>query len=162
MQRRSTSPHVVAWWLAYTVVAVWLQTLLPGVDFLASGAVLSLQERPGPQTAFMVSAWVLVQEGMGSMAFGYGLMWYGVLALAYLGGRWLFESRSFLFMCLLGLLLGALHPLLIYSLASLQGLVWFLRDSVTEGAIQAVVFPVVWFVAQSLFPRGMRCDDVHV
>lgn len=162
MQRRSTSLQVVAWWLAYTIVAVWLQTLLPGVDFLAPGVVLSLQERPGAQTGFMVLAWVLLQEGMGSMAFGYGLMWYGVLVLAYLGGRWLFESRSFLFMCLLGLLLGAMHPLLVYSLASLQGLAWSVPDMMLEGTIQAGIFPVAWYAARSLFPRGMRYDDAHV
>ncbi len=162
MQRRSTSLHVVSWWTVYTIVAVWLQTLLPGVDFLASGLVLSLQERPGPQTAFLAVLWVLLQEGMGTMAFGYGLMWFGVLALAYLGGQWLFEARSFLFMCLLGIMLGIGHPLLAFFLGSLQGVVLPLKELALEGLFQTVLFPVVWYVARTLFPQGMRCDDSNV
>ncbi len=162
MQRQPASFTAFAWWVVYTIAAVWASKLVPGVDFLAPGMVLSMQERLGWRTFVLVCVWVLLLEGMGNMSFGYAILWYGLLALFYLVGQWLFEARSFLFMCLLGIGLGVLHPMLIYALFTLQGMHWPMDMVLWEGVTQAMVFPVVWLLAKRMFPKVLRQDDVYV
>lgn len=146
------------WWGSYTVVGIWFQRFLPGVDFLAPGIVLSMQEHGGVRTVWLAAIWILLLEGMGNLPFGYGVAWYGFLAVFYVVGRWLFEARSFLFMCLLGLGLGVLHLVLLYFLSTLANLAVSLKQAALEGVIQALVFPLVWLAADKLFPRGLRQD----
>lgn len=95
---------------------------------------------------------------MGNLPFGYGVAWYGLLAVFYIVGRWLFEARSILFMCLLGVGLGVLHPLLMYSLGSLANLKMPFQIAIMEGIVQAATFPVIWMLADRLFPKGLRQD----
>jgi hypothetical protein len=146
------------WWSAFTVAGVWAQRTLPGVDFLAPGIVLSMQKQAGRRTLWLALIWLLLLEGMGNLPFGYGLAWYSLLAAFYAMGRGLFEARSIAFMCLLGLAMGVLHPLLTYSLASLANLKVEMDVLFMEGALQAVLFPLVWLVADNFFPKTLRPD----
>jgi len=146
------------WWGAYTVAAVWLHRTVPGVDLFAPGIVLSLQEDGGRRTAWLALVWMLIIEGTGNLPFGYGLAWYGVLVALYLLGRAVFEARSLVFMCLLGLALGALHPVITHSLASLAELTVDHRQLLVEGALQAAFFPVIWVIAGKSLPRVLRQD----
>jgi len=155
---RTSNIIALLWWAAYTVVGVWAQKFVPGVDFLAPGIVLSMQEEAGHRTIWLMIIWILLLEGMGNLPFGYGVAWYGLLATFYFVGRWLFEARSILFMCLLGVGLGVLHPLLSYSLSSLGNMTVPIQNTILEGVAQAVVFPVVWVVADKLFPKKLRQD----
>lgn len=148
----------ILWWAGYTVAAIWAQRFLPGVDFLAPGIVLSMQENAGQKTVWLAVIWVLIMEGMGNMPFGYGVAWFGLLATFYMVGRWLFEARSFLFMCLLGAGLGVLHPLLLSFLASLGDLTVNLKAATIEGLLQALIFPSVWMAADRLYPKVLRQD----
>lgn len=146
------------WWALYTILGVSAQKIVPGVDFLAPGIVLSMQEEEGHRTVILAVAWILLLEGMGNLPFGYGLAWYGLLVSFYFVGRWLFEARSFLFMVLLGVGLGVLHPVLIYSLSRLGNLSVQVYPTLIEGAVQAIVFPIVWMLADQLFPKRLRQD----
>lgn len=147
------------WWGAYTVLGVWAQRALPGIDFFAPGIILSLQEEEtGKRTAMLGAVWILLLEGTGSMPFGYGLAWYGLLAAFYFTGRWLFEARSILFMALIGLMLGMLHPALIYGLSSLSNLKVIMQPVWIDGAMQAVAFPIIWACVDYLFPKRLRQD----
>ena len=60
----------VGWWLCYAFAGITLQALMPGLDFLLPGFILALQERRYPQILAVGACFVLLQEGMGSMAFG--------------------------------------------------------------------------------------------
>ena len=155
-------PHsnfvALLWWGVFTVAGVWAQRTVPGVDFLAPGIVLSMQVQAGHRTVWLALVWMLLIEGTGNLPFGYGLAWYGTHVALYLMGRWLFEARSFSFMCLLGAALGALHPLLTFSLASLGDLAVDTRQLAVEGVLQAVAFPLIWLAADTLFPRMLRRD----
>ncbi|MBG0790154.1 MAG: hypothetical protein H0S80_06610 [Desulfovibrionaceae bacterium] len=148
----------ILWWAAYTVIGVWAHRTLPGIDFFAPGLILSLQEQSGGRTALLALVWMLLAEGTGSLPFGYGLAWYGLLAVMFFSGRWLFEARSFLFMCLIGLGLGLLHPALTLGLSSLAQLKVSLERLVLEGAMQTAAFPLVWLAADNLFPKRLRQD----
>ncbi|WP_419785738.1 hypothetical protein [Pseudodesulfovibrio sp.] len=148
----------VLWWGFYTLIGVWAQRFVPGVDFLAPGIVVALQRDYGARTFWLAVIWILLLEGTGNLPFGYGIAWYGLLVTFYVMGRWLFEARSLLFMCLLGIGLGVLHPMLIYFLASLGNLAVPMQTTLVEGAMQAVTFPVVWLILDKFFPKGLRRD----
>ncbi len=155
---QANSLLMICWWAGYTVLGIWAQWFVPGVDFFASGIVLSLQEQPTYRTLGLAILWILLQEGMGNLPFGYGVAWYGLLLILFIVGRWLFEARSFLFICLLGMGLGVLHPLLVYGLGSLANMTMPMQSAIMEGMMQAVVLPLVWLPASRLFPRKMRQD----
>lgn len=160
MQRRTSTqtPLALLWWGGYTIIAVWAQMLIPGVDFLAPGLVLAMQERPVSRVVVLGILWTLLQEGIGGLSFGYGVAWYGLLAIMFVLGRWMFESRSVMFMYLLGVFLGILHPLLTLGLLSLESMQTAPDRLIVEGAIQAAVFPVVWWFAQHFFPARLKAD----
>lgn len=148
----------VLWWATYTAIGVWAHRTIPGIDFFAPGLILSLQEHGGQRSALLALIWILLIEGMGSLPFGYGLAWYGLLTTMFFMGRWLFEGRSILFMGILGLGLGVLHPVLTWGLSSLANLRVVMEPVILEGAVQAVAFPAIWLLADNLFPKRLRQD----
>lgn len=148
----------ILWWTAYTCIGIWAHRTVPGIDFFAPGLILSLHEQGGQRTALLALVWILLIEGMGSLPFGYGLAWYGLLTTMYFMGRWLFEARSILFMGLLGLGLGVLHPVLTWGLSSLANLRVGMEPVLMEGAMQAVAFPMIWLLADNLFPKRLKQD----
>ena len=148
----------IIWWTIYTVLGIWAHRTIPGIDFFAPGVIISLHEQGGHRTVLLTMVWILLIEGMGSLPFGYGLAWYGLLTVMYFMGQWLFEARSILFMGLIGLGLGVLHPVLIYGLSSLANLRIPLQPLIMEGVMQAAAFPVIWLIADNLFPKRLRQD----
>lgn len=102
------------------------QALLPGVDLLAAGLlIVSLQEDRRSVSAWLFVVFVLLQEGQGSLPFGQSLLWYVLVALLFLLGRWMFEARN-VAVLLVGLLLGLAHFCLVYVMAALQDLAVYL------------------------------------
>lgn len=158
MRRRGNSLQAVLWWAGYTIAGVWVHKTVPGIDVFAPGIVLSMQEQGGFRTFWLGFVWILVLEGMGNLPFGYGVAWYSMLVAFFIAGRWLFEARSILFMCVIGLGLGVLHPALTWFVCMLGGIAFPMREAVLEGVLQAVVFPIAWVFADKLFPRGLRQD----
>lgn len=156
--RQGSNLLAILWWSGYTLIGIWAHKLVPGVDFYAPGIILSLQEQAGHRTFWLATIWILLIEGVGNLPFGYGLAWYGALAGFYFIGRWLFEARSILFVCLLGVGLGVTHPLLVYFLSKLASLDVPLEPTMWQGLIQAVAFPVVWLLADHFFPKRLRQD----
>ena len=92
------------WWLCYAFVGIALQALMPGLDFLLPGFILALQERRISQVLAVGAFFVLVQEGMGSMAFGGTLLWYALAAIAFYVGCGLLQGTGFLFVTLFGMM----------------------------------------------------------
>lgn len=134
----------VAFWTVFTLGGLWLQSFMPGVDFLAPGLILSLQEERNRTTAVMGFVWLMLQEGTGSLAFGTVVIWYGVLTALFFFGHWLFEAKNFVFVIILGACLGVLHFGLMNIMTQLQD--WRVPEGrvLMEAVIQAVVFPVEW------------------
>ncbi len=134
----------LAFWTVFTLSGMWLQSFMPGVDFLAPGLILSLQEEKPRTTVILALCWLFIQEGTGSLAFGTVVLWYGVLAALFFFGHWLFEAKNFLFMIILGASLGVLHFGLMHVMTQLQDWRMDLGRTLMEGVFQAVLFPLEW------------------
>lgn len=141
----------LTFWAVFTLAGLWMQSFMPGVDFLAPGLILSLQEEKPRTTVILGIIWLLLQEGSGSLAFGTVVLWYGVLAALFFFGHWLFEAKNFLFMIILGACLGVLHFGLMNVMTQLQD--WRVPPGrvLLEAVVQAVVFPVQWGLAYIIY-----------
>lgn len=144
------------WWALFIVAALWAQRLVPGVDFLAAGLAVSLQNESRARSVFLAVIFVLIQEGVGSQPFGAALLWYWILALLYSLGGWLFQARSLPFMALLGLALGLTHFLLTFAMATLAVKGVPFDRVLNESLLQAVAFPVEWALADRAYPASLR------
>lgn len=138
------------WWCAYAAAAIVLQSIVPGVDMLLPGLLLAFQEGRITQMVIVGASFLLLQEGMGSMAFGGTLLWYALAAIAFFIGCRLFQSRSLLFVFLLCCLLGLAHYAVFGALATLQDIPWDSGRLMEECVLQALFTPLVWLMAQAL------------
>jgi hypothetical protein len=144
------------WWGGFTVLGVWAQYFFPGVDFYAPGLILCLQEGRPRLALWLAVIWILILEGSGSLAFGYGVLWCVGLFLLYAAGRWVFHAKNLLFMCLLGLCMGLWHYLLILGLAELESIDVPMVRLLWDGVWQAVVFPLEWLLLNRFYPERLR------
>lgn len=151
--------RVFVFWLAFTAAAVWSQFFLRGVDVLAVGLLLSLQEEDLGRTFWLALVWVFLQEGMGSLAFGPVGLLYASFAGVYFLGRWLFSPKSLIFVCLLGLVLAGLRLALVLIMAALGDLVVTVPTLIDEAMVQAGVFPVAWFLASLGYTRMVSARE---
>ena len=138
------NPARILFWIFFTLGGVWLESVIPGVDFLAPGLILAMQEETWSVPIWLGLAWLFVQEGTGSLAFGAGLLWYGGLAGLYFFGHWLFEARNFLFKFIVGLCLGVMHFVLVNLMALLLDWTVPMERLLMESVLQALIFPVEW------------------
>jgi len=155
-----SGPRTV-FWTVFTLGGLWLQNFMPGVDILAPGLILSLQEEKPGTTVVLGLIWLMIQEGTGSLAFGTMVLWYGVLAALFCFGHWLFEAKNFLFMVIIGACLGILHFGLMAVMTQLQDWRVLPGRVLMEGVIQAVVFPVEWGLIYVVF-NHLPSDDRNV
>jgi len=147
----------VIWWFTFMIAAIWGQLMLPGVDLLVVGLILSLQEERLQQTAWLAVAFMLIQEGSGSLAFGSSVLWYALVVVFYTLGRWLFDPRGVQFVCLLGLVMGVWHYLLAQMMATLQEYTVQVGPLAEESVLQALIIPLAWLAFGRL--RGKKVTD---
>ena len=65
-------PANIVFWSLVTLLGVWLQNLVPGVDFLAPGLILAMQEEKWTVPVWLGFIWLFIHEGTGSMPLGPG------------------------------------------------------------------------------------------
>lgn len=138
------------WWLTYVVAAIAMQSVMPGVDLLLPAFLIALQEGRHAATLAVFASFILLQEGMGSMAFGGSLLWYIVTAILFIIGCRLFQGSSLLFVSLLSILLAVVHYAVSGMLATLQDIPWQTSILLEECFWQALVTPPLWMAAFSL------------
>lgn len=133
------------------VLAVWLQLIFPGMDFLAAGLILCLQREQAGKAAFLTLICILIQEGSGSLAFGASILRYGSLIGFFLIGQRLFQADSAAFIVLLGLVFSAMHFFTLKTMAGLQD--WVILDHrlFLESGILFFVFLVEWFILFKIY-----------
>jgi hypothetical protein len=144
------------WWTAFTICGIWGQSLMPGVDFFAPGMAVSLRwQRPGATIALAL-VWMAIQEGAGGLAFGYAILWYFSLFALLTLGRWLLDPGSLQFQALLGLALGLAHFFLLYLMAVLEMRAFPLKRVLLECLLQTLTYPLLWYLADNLFPERLK------
>lgn len=143
----------VVFWLIFCILGVWVQFFAPGLDALAPGLIVSLQREHWSRTIWLGLAWMLVQEGIGSMAFGGVVLLYSLLIGGFILGCRLFDEANPLFMLLLGLGYGLLLILSQYILAGLQDVSLPIRSMLDRFLMQSVYFVLAWFIAYRLYGR---------
>ncbi len=135
------------WWAFFFPIAIMIQAHVPSLDVLLIGLILVLQERRYKDLFWLLPMLILVQEGIGSRAFGGMILWYFSVVVIFILGRWLFEVQNVLFVLLMAILLGGTHFALVYLLAPLQDLHVDIHQLVHENLIQAAFVPIAWWIA---------------
>jgi hypothetical protein len=141
------------WWLLYSMIAIVLQAMFPGVDFFLPGLLILLQEQKIWHILTLGVAFLLLQEGMGSMAFGGTLAWYASAVLLFYAGCRMFHGLNLLFVMLLSLILAVVHYMVFGALAALQDIPWDTARLFDECLLQALLTPWIWWGASWLRRR---------
>lgn len=134
----------ILWWLAFFILGLTLQQALPGTDVLVPGLFLALQERRSVQFGLVLSALILVQEGVGTLDFGTSLLWYLIVITLFFIGHWMFETKNWLFVLLLSGCLGVAHYGVIWIMTRLQFIPLDTTRLLDESILQALLTPFVW------------------
>lgn len=145
----------ILWWISFTCIAIALQSLVPGVDFLIPGFIVLLQERSLKQFLWVTGIFLILQEGMGTMAFGSVLLWYFSAVALFILGKWLFEVESLAFILLLSVALSVTRYAILVLFANLQDLYLNEARLFDYSVYQALLMPFLWNVA-SFTRRGLR------
>ena len=134
----------ILWWLCFLAVAVGIQAAVPGLDVMAVGLIILLQERDYKNMLWLLPAFILLQEGMGTRVFGCVIVWYAAVIMLFRMGRWLFEAENFLFIFLLSACMGGAYYAVAWLMAPLQDLPFNTHDILDKSLIQAIFIPFAW------------------
>ena len=134
----------LAWWLCFMAGAIVLQAAVPGLDVLTVGLIIMLQERDYKNMLWLLPAFILLQEGMGTRVFGGVIVWYAAVIMLFRMGRWLFEAENFLFIFLLSACMGGAYYAVAWLMAPLQDLPFNTHDILDKSLIQAIFIPFAW------------------
>lgn len=149
----------IAWWLCFVILAICVQALAPGLDVLAVGLIILLQEEDYRSMLWLLPIFCLLQEGMGTRPFGAMIVWYAAIILVFIGGRAVFEARNFIFIFLLSACLGCVYFLVAWLMAPLQNLVFNVPDALDKSVAQAVFMPFAWRMLVALRPVRPQEDE---
>ena len=144
------------WWVCFTICGICLQLVFPGMDALAPGLLLALQE--GKRWVFIRLAvvFLLIQEGSGSMHFGSGILWYTGLVLLFRFSARLFVADNLLFVFGLSAGLGVWRAMVQLFICAIQDIPINHSRLLQESLLQAVLIPVIWGLAYALRPKSLR------
>jgi hypothetical protein len=134
----------IFWWTCFMAAAIALQAAVPGLDVLTVGLIILLQERDYKNMLWLLPLFILLQEGMGTRAFGAVIVWYAAVIALFKMGRWLFEVENFIFVFLLSACLGAAYYAVAWLMAPLQNLPFNVQDTMDTSLIQAIFVPFAW------------------
>ena len=131
------------WCLVYTIFAVWLQRYIPGLDCFAPALVGCLYLGITTATIWFAVIWILIQEGIGSLAFGSTLLFYAGIAIFFFSSKTIFTKQSWFFLINISIFTAGYYFLVMYCMCSLQELYipWsvFLENSL----LILVFFPIL-------------------
>ncbi len=150
--RKGPIPALV-WWACYLVTALWAQEMSGGLDFLAPGLLICLQSGQWWAAAWTAALWVLVQEGIGNLAFGVVIFFYAGMVMFFLLSRWLLEPENPLFIFFFSLLLAVWSWLALSGAVSFQELSARMPGPWAFVAKQWGAYAFTWSVALFTFRR---------
>ncbi|MDD6088203.1 MAG: hypothetical protein PUB69_02655 [Desulfovibrionaceae bacterium] len=140
-------------WILFFSMAIIAQRLLPGLDFLAAGILVCLEEQNPVQTTIVTLLTLLIQEGTGNMDFGACVLRYTAFAAVFLSGRRLFGSHALLFWLFLCAVLGPIHYGMTCLSANLQNIDVLPLTLDKECFFQTILMPIIWKIMMLLKPE---------
>ncbi|MBD5607948.1 MAG: hypothetical protein HDQ93_03755 [Desulfovibrio sp.] len=149
----------IVWWICFIILGICVQSLAPGLDALAVGLLIMLQEEDYRDMLWLLPLFILLQEGMGSRPFGSIIVWYAATIVMFKIGRWLFDTKNFLFMFLLSASLGGVYFAVDWLMAPLQNLNFNVEDAMNKSLTEALFLPFAWRLAQATRKTDIKEDD---
>ena len=149
----------IVWWICFIILGICVQSLAPGLDALAVGLLIMLQEEDYRDMLWLLPLFILLQEGMGSRPFGSIIVWYAATIVMFKIGRWLFDTKNFLFMFLLSASLGGVYFAVDWLMAPLQNLNFNVEDAMNKSLTEALFLPFAWRLAQATRKADIKEDD---
>ena len=147
---------ICLWWACYIIIALVVQQHVPGLDALAPGLLLALQQGKRMQLYILFILFTLIQEGTGSLPFGTSVLWYaGHIVLFFLSGK-LFVADNLLFVALLAVSLGVYKICLLWLMCVSTNVTFDYILIFRESVVQTISTPVLWGLAYMLRPKAMR------
>lgn len=150
-----TLPRLI-WWIAYFIFAIWMQKIMPGLDAMAPGLLICLQDRRPSQTIFFLLFCIVVQEGAGTLPFGASIVWYTFVACCYYIGSGFFVAGNISFIITISVGLGLGRLLMFFAMGSLQATPLDSKGLVFQCLAQVAATPVIWFIATFVRPEAVK------
>ena len=147
-ETRLSKTRNAVWWGVFLFPAVTLQRLLPGVDFLLVGFLITLQERRYADLIWVLPLLIVLQEGMGTQEFGVVLLWYVVVAAVFFLGRWLFDIENFLYLFLSSACLAVCYFSVAFLMSPLYAASVNAHRLLDESVYLALLLPLGWKLAR--------------
>lgn len=147
-------PQALFWFL-YTFACIWLHSFVPGLDCFAPALIVCLHLKRYRSVCWLAPVWLLINEGLGSMAFGASIVWYAGLMLFFFAVQVFFSTRHLYFVFVLALFAACWHYFVFVSMINLQELRVPKELVIMNSLFTACAFPVAWRVIQwVLKPNG--------
>lgn len=137
-------------WFFYTGLCIWVHTLFPGLDCFAPALIVCLHRKQYRTTFWLGLAWLLVNEGVGSLAFGSSILWYSGLILFFFLIQLFLSSGHVYFVLALALFAGCWQFFLFSSMARLQEVIVPQERLLAGSVLTALFFPLGWMLIQRL------------
>ena len=140
----------IIWWTLFLSVGLVVENLLPGTDVLLIGLIIALQEGKIAQIIWVFLAVILLQEGVGTLAFGSSILSYTAIVLIFYAGRALLEQENILFVLMVAASAGIGHYVFTEAMAALQNISLPGQRLAMESFIQVLILPPLWILAFAL------------
>ncbi len=139
-----------AWWIVFLAAGIILQATFPGLDALILGLPLLLEERDYRRLVCFVPAVILLQDGMGTQAFGSAMLSIALCSLFYWLARGIASASRIGFYLFLSLCMGGIRIFLDWLFATLEDTAFVPEQLFHEGAAEAVYLFIGWIVLRHL------------
>ena len=143
----------IIWWGLFLSLGLVVESLLPGTDVLLIGLIIALQEGKIAQIIWVFLAVILLQEGIGTLAFGSSILSYTAVVLIFYAARALLEQENILFVLMVAASAGLGHYVFTEAMAALQNISLPGQRLAMESFIQVLILPPLWILAFALRGR---------
>ena len=140
-------------WALYIVCAIIIQRYAQGVDALVPGLLIALQSKKRSLVLFLFLLFCLIQEGTGSLRFGSSILWYGGIIVIYFLTSSVVLETSVAVVLLFSVLAAAYMGGVSLFAQAIQDYRADFQALIAQCVLQAVLVPVLWFLAAPLRHR---------
>ncbi len=134
----------IFWWLAFLFCGIILQLYVPGLDALVVGILLVSLEKDYKTMVWLVPAVVILQEGMGSLSFGFSIFYIASFFVLYRLSMAIALASRLVFYLLVSAGMGALHSFYAWFFATLQNVPYDQTVIMYDGVLQTFYILVAW------------------